>query len=203
VGLGVAVTKQPLSVKRCLPALLIVLMLFSACSSGIGNGVTSQSTRSSRSHSPNSITPSVPLQYVGAWYVHDATLTISSKGTGEERFWIGYSPSKGNMAKSVAQSIVSELLVAPASQGTSLKATIRTITYLTNGKATSNPYSSLPFKVGDSFSLRLVGPHLLELTSSPSVEFEAGYWCGPVTRGNLSTPDLSTVPRTDQQLCGL
>jgi hypothetical protein len=72
----------------------------------------------------------------------------------------------------------------------------------------STPDTKEAPKVGDTFELRLLAPHMLKSTSLGSSEtrddLEAGnpYWCGVGTFTPDNWKKLTTLPQTDRRKCG-
>jgi hypothetical protein len=130
----------------------------------------------------------VPQGFVGTWYVHGGILTIRANGTGTQVFSVGGYGEK-NTISFVARD-----------HGQRLLGVIRHIRYANSSGAIANPDPADTQRVGDTFSLLRVSPHILRLSCVKSALPEIDQtddnpnWCGP---------GLSQVPEADRQRCGV
>lgn len=113
--------------------------------------------------------------FLGSWPVHGAQLRIGSNTSGV---------TTSNCGSPCVES--DELALSASPTGTRMTATITKITFSegNSGKAIPNPTPGDSNRVGDSFYLEFVAPHLLRRTiirsSLPAIDQTRGnpYWCG-------------------------
>jgi hypothetical protein len=130
----------------------------------------------------------IPDGLVGTWYVHGGILTIRADGTGSQVFSFG------------AYGETDTITLVSQDHRQRLLGVIRHIRYANSSGSIANPDPADTQRVGDSFNLNRIRPHILRKSyvksALPDVEQKADNpnWCGP---------GLSKVPEADRQRCGI
>jgi hypothetical protein len=127
-------------------------------------------------------------QFIGHWYVHDATLDITSGSAGVEIGNAG--PCGPNDTRHCSER---DTLSFALSEDGSMVATIATITYTDDETSASvpNPHPGDSQAVGDSSRLGIVAPHLMKemivRSHLPPIDLQGGnpYWCQDGLAANL------------------
>jgi hypothetical protein len=128
----------------------------------------------------------IPGGYVGHWYSHLYVLTVDANGVGSQRI------------DSAAGAEDDSLRFSAAGVGKDLRAEVVAITLFEGGRVTAQIPGWNPHKVGDSWLLRWVDPHVLNDTDGG----DAFYVCGPVGSPTGHAP-IDSVPQADLQRCGM